>query len=208
MNFHSFWLSNISLPHKLFARCLEVQLKRANLCYECTFLKALLMNWFPCRVQETVLQSNEWKALNFKHLSTKDNTTFYTKFWRIRKLRRGSDPVLLYLPEQLLLWKWNKIWTLSPVNVHGGWGGVVLYLEAFTLQWYLLLWCWGPLAVDFILSCAAVVAAGSSKGASWKNKQTNQPTKNQNHNKPRGEGMEKDSQNFIQDSFQLVGCAN
>lgn len=117
MNFHSFWLSNISLPHKLFARCLEVQLKRANLCYECTFLKALLMNWFPCRVQETVLQSNEWKALNFKHLFTKDNTTFYTKFWR--KLRRGSDPVLLYLPEQLLLWKWNKIWTLSPVNVHG-----------------------------------------------------------------------------------------
>lgn len=80
------------------------------------FLKALLMNWFPCWVQEIVLQCNEWKTLSFKHLFTKNNITFYTKFRRIRKLRNRSDPVLLYL-------KMKKIGTLSPLNVNGKEGG-------------------------------------------------------------------------------------
>lgn len=93
-----------------------MQLKRANLHYEYMFLKALLMNWFPCWVQEIVLQCNEWKALSFKHRFTKNNTTFYTKFSRIRKLRKGSDPVLLYL-------KMKKIGTLSPLKVNGRGGG-------------------------------------------------------------------------------------
>lgn len=47
LNFHSFWLSNIWVPHKLFVRCLEVQLKRVNLYYECSLLKALLRISFP-----------------------------------------------------------------------------------------------------------------------------------------------------------------
>lgn len=129
-----------------------------------------------------------------------------------------------------------------PVNVKGsGCGG--LHLETLTLQWYLLFWCWGPLAVDSILSCAAIVAAHSSKGGLLERKnnrtkqknlkpqksktkqkhthkketnQTNQTANKQTNTKPKTkttttinpEGYGKDSQNFIQDSFQLGGCAN
>lgn len=158
MIFHSFWFSNISVLHKLFTGCLEVQLKMANLCYECMFLTAVLMNWFPCRVMETVLQSNEWKSLNFKYLFTKNNATFYTKFWRIRKLSKWSDPVLLYVALDAWVtpfWKMKqninsfackckgkRVWGLTSGNIDTSVISFVLMLRSSGCWFYFELCCY------------------------------------------------------------------